>query len=245
MRADLIWRAALPAAAVVALLRDAPQALTGGLALAGLALATERLVRLRATSLGDRVLVGVGGAMVVVVLTGMLMGSTDIGLGPTSWVVAVAVLSVAGLVVAAVVPGRDTTVTTASGAVPDGRAHRRTTLLLLPWLAAAVVVAVVSVNLSSTSLTAADEAPVEMTFGKINGRKVHVVLTSSAAVGPFSVIAKGKGRAKGQKFRSPLLVVAENGTTTTRLSLPRTGRFVISLNYPDQSQPLRTLILDR
>lgn len=238
MRTDLIWRAALPVAAVLALLADAPQAVTGGLALAGLALATERLVRLRATSLSDRVLVGVGGAIAVLVLTGMLMGSTEIGLSPTTWVVAVAVLSAAGLVVAALVPGRGAPTDVA---VPDGRAHRRTTLLLVPWLAVAGVVVAFSVTNSATSLTATEEPPVQMSFGTVSGTRAQVVITASTAVGPLQM----RTNVRGRKVLSPIFVVAKDGTVTFTITVPTTGRALVKLKYPGQSRPLRTLILDR
>lgn len=235
MRTDLIWRTALPAAGLVALVAGAPQPVSGGLALAALALATERLVALRETSLGDRVLVGVGGTLVALVLTGIVLDATGLGLRPTTWIVALVVLSAVGLLVAGFVPARPR-----AEAVPWS-AHRRTTLRALPWVAVAVLVTVVAVRMSASSLSAADAPPLQMSFGKVSGTDVQVVVTSTDAVGPLEL----RTSAGGDDISYPLFSLREDGSSTTTVSLPRSGRFVVTLNYPDQTEPLRTLVLDR
>lgn len=243
MRTDLLWRTALPAAALIALAADAPQPLTGGLALAGLALAADRLARLRGTGTTDRVLVGVGGALVAVVLTGMLLGSTALGLNPTTWVIALAVLTVSGLAVAAVVPARS-----ADGAGPlsgpagaTGRAGTRRAVALLPWLGMAAVVVVVAVQMTGSSLSTSTAAPVEMSFGEVSGTTVEVVVSSTDPVGPLEV----RTAADGNEVSYPLFSVGEDDAVTTTVSLPTTGRQVVTVSYADQTEPLRTLILDR
>jgi len=241
MRADLIWRATLPLACVGALLLQAPRPVVGVLATLALGLAAERLVRLRASSLSDRVLVGLGGAMVALVLTGMLLGSTDLGLSATTWAVGISVVSLAGLGLAALVPGRVVAAGPSDGSVPHGRAHRRTALLLLPWLALGGVVVAFSVNLSATSLATADEPPVQMSFGRFSDTEVEVVVTSADAVGPLEV----RTAAEGNEVSYPLFTIPAGGSATTMVSLPSGGRYIITLNYPDQTQSLRTLVLDR
>jgi len=237
MRSDLIWRALLPVAAGVALLAGAPQAVAGGLALTGLALAAERLVRLRGTGLGDRVLVGVGGLLVVLVLTGMLLGSTALGLSPATWVIAVAILTAVGLACAALTPAR--AASAATGA-PTRELMRRG-LLLVPWVAVAAVVVVLLVRSSGASLATADRPPLQMSFGRVSGTTVQVVVSSSRAVGPLEVRASSGG----DDISYPLFRVPRDGSVTTTLSIPRTGRYVVTLNRPDQTTALRTLILDR
>jgi hypothetical protein len=239
---DLIRRAVPSVAALVALLAGAPQPVAGGLALAGLALATERLVRLRGTGPADRVLVGLGGVLVALVLTGISLGSTALGLSPTTWVVAVAVLGVAGLVTARVLPTRSTAspadATPVHGARGTGRGRA---LRLLPWVALAAVLVVALVRTSGASLSAADQPPLQMSFGRVAGTRVQVVVTSSNPAGPLEV----RTSTGGDDISYPLFDVPTDGSVTTTLSLPRTGRFVVTLNRPDQTTPLRTLILDR
>ena len=238
MRADLLWRAALPLAALGALLGDAPPAVAGGLALVSLVAAIERLVRLRGLGLTDRVLVGTGGLTVVLVLSGMLMGSTAIGLGATSWTVALVVLSLAGLAVAAIVPPRPDPGDRGAG---DRGATRRTTWRLLPWVVAVGLVVAVSTHLTADSQRAAEAPPLEMSFGRVSGTQVEVVVSSSDAVGPLEVRTSGNG----DEISYPLFSVPADGSSSTTVSLPREGRYEVTLNYPAQAQPLRTLVLDR
>lgn len=240
MRTDLLRRALVPVAALVALLLDVrlpvPAAVPGLLALAGLGLAAKRLVRLRRLGVVDGVLVVVGGVLVVVVLAGMAMGSTPVGLSPTTWVVALAVLSLVGLGLAARLPARP------PAPAADGlRASRPATLRVLPWAALAVLVVVGCVRLSAGSLAEYDTEPVQLAFGEVSGTEVEVVVRSGEAVGPLELRTSD-----GTNETSyPLVDVAEEGTSTTTVDLPPTGRFEVTLSYPDQTQPLRTLVLDR
>lgn len=233
-RSDLLWRAALVVAALLAVPLSAPQAVAGGLALAALVAAGERLVRLRAHGALDRLLVLVGGLLVALVLTGMVLGTT-VGLRPATWVVALAVVAGAGLVVALLAPRP------ARVATPDARRHGLVAVRTLPWIAACVVVGVVAVGISVRSLTAVDTQPLQMAFGTVSGTDVQVVVSAGDQVGPLEVRASQAGN----DVSYPLFSVADDGTRTTTLSLPKHGRYVITLNYPDQTQPLRTLILDR
>lgn len=243
MRTDLIWRAVLPVAAVLALVVGAPRPVAGGLVLLALAAVAERLVRLRRLGLTDRVLVGVGGVLVTLVLTGMVLGSTPIGLRTSTWVVALALVSVVGLAVSAVLTARDDTGFPGAAAPAAVRVTRRRALLVLPWVAAAVAVVVVSVSMSSSSLATADAKPLEMSFGTVTGTQVQVVVSDSAAVGPLEV--RTAAAAGGDKVSYPLFSLQADGTRTTTVTLPATGRYVVTLAYPGQTQPLRTLILDR
>lgn len=243
MRTDLLWRAALPAAALIALVADAPQAVTGGLALLGLALAAERVARLRHAGTTDLVLLVVGGVLVALVLTGMLLGSTALGLSPTTWVVALAVLGVVGLAVSALLPARTTDPSDPADrhAGATGRLGRRRALLLAPWVLVAAAVVVATVQTTGASLDAATAAPVQMSFGRVSGTEVEVAVSATDPVGPLEL----RLSADGNEISYPLFSVGEDGTVVTTVSLPRTGRFVVTVTYPDQTEPLRTLILDR
>ncbi len=86
-RPDLGWRALVALAGIGTALAGAPTYVVGGLSAAALVLALERLARSRRENGADSVLVLVGGVVVAVVLAGLLMGATPIGLSTTSWAV--------------------------------------------------------------------------------------------------------------------------------------------------------------
>lgn len=245
-RLDLLWRAALPAAALVALVAGAPRGVSGGLALAGLALAVELLCRRRGLGLLDALLAGVGGLLAVVILAGMALGAAGARLETASWVISLAVLGLVGLGVAAVLPARTPTTPAESARMTrrlgaGGTTPRRTALGLLPWVALAGVVAVVAVQMTSTALEATEAAPVSLSLGDVDGNRVQVVVASSEATGPLEVRTSS---ADGETSY-PLVEVPADGSTTTTVALPETGRFEITLSNPGQTEPLRTLVLDR
>ena len=232
-RADLLWRLLVVVGAAVTVLVGAPGLVTGSLLLVGLLLVIERLARLRREGSLDVLLVTVGGGLVALVLVGLVLGATPIGLRASTWTVAVAALSLAGLVVAAL----------ASPPVVT-RPSRSSALHLLrvaPWLAAGLVVVAVAVTVSTRSVESAERLPVEMSIGQVDGTKVQVVVSSSEEVGPLEIRTTGTG----SEISYPLITVEPGRSTTTTLAVPGTGRATITLNYPDQTQPLRTLTLDR
>lgn len=235
----IVWRAALPVAALVAVLAQGPQALTGGLALAALAVALERLAARRAGSASDRVLVSVGGLLVTLVLTGLALDAVGVGLTPRTWSIALVSLSAVGLALATAVPVRSG-VDQPEGPRPSG-AEVRTALRLLPWVAVVALVTVVAVHTSATSLARSDAAPLQMSFGEVSGTAVQVVVTSTDPAGPLEL----RTTSGGDSVSYPLITLGQDGSSTTTVSLPRSGRFVVTLTYPDQTQPLRTLVLDR
>ncbi|QIG43365.1 hypothetical protein G5V58_11840 [Nocardioides anomalus] len=232
MRTDLVWRASVPVAAVVAEIARAPRPLTGALVVVGLGLAAERLAERRGTATTDRVLVGLGGTLVTLVLTGVVLDVTGVGLRPASWTVALALLALAGLGLAARLNRRG-----------DAQPTRevRTGLHLLPWVAASIGVTVLAVHLSATSLSAADAQPLQLSLGKVSASAAQVVVSSSDAVGPLEL----RTTSEGSEVSYPLLDVPEDGSRTVTVPMPRSGRVVITLGYPDQTEPLRTLVLDR
>ncbi len=241
----LLWRAVAPLAALGCLLADAPDRLTGALALAGLGLAAERLAALRRTGLADRLLVGVGGVLVALVLTGPALDAAGIGLHPATWAGAAIGLGLLGLLVALVVPARPAAARTDADADADADADptaaRWTAVRALPWVAAAVLVTVLAVRMSATSLSTADEPPLQMSFGDVSGTDVEVVISSTDALGPLEL----RTSSGGTEISYPLITLARDGSSTTTVAVPRTGRFVITLSYPDQTEPLRRLVLDR
>ena len=233
MRPDLIWRAGLVVAALVCSLAGAPTAVTGGLILGALVLVGERLVRLRRLGGLDGLLLVVGGLLVTLILVGLVLGASPIGLRPTTWAVALSLVAALGIAVSWTQPR------------PKPTAYDRGTHLsvvsTVPWLVASLVVVVVAVTMSARSVAPTEAPPVQMSIGAVTGTKVEIVVSASQAVGPLEM----RTTTNGNDLSYPLFSVAAGGSVTTTLAVPVKGRCVITLNYPDQAQPLRTLTLDR
>lgn len=232
-RTDLIWRGGLVVAAAVCTFTGAPTAVTGSLVLASLVLVAERVVRLRRLGGLDALLLVVGGLLVTLVLLGIVLGSTAIGLRPTTWSVGLTLVAALGIVVSALHPR--------PAPVAYGRQEHLAVVRAAPWLVAALVVVVVAVTMSARSVAPTEAAPVEMSLGTVKGTSVDVTVSASAALGPLEV----RTTSNGNDLSYPLFTVDAGQSVTTQLALPATGRYVITLNYPDQAQPLRTLTLDR
>lgn len=232
-RVDLLWRLLVVVGGAVSGLVCAPGPVTGSLALVGLLVVIERLARLRGEGALDVLLVTVGGVLVALVLVGLVLGASPIGLRSSTWTIALATLSVIGLAIAASVPAPAVT-----------RRARSAALQLLrvgPWLAAGVVVVAVAVTVSTRSVESAERLPLQMSIGQVDGTRVQVVVSSSEKVGPLEIRTTGTG----SEVSYPLITVVPGKATSTILAVPGTGRATITLNYPDQTQPLRTLTIDR
>lgn len=235
--------AALVLATLLAVLAGAPAPGPGLLALAAVAAAGHLLVRRRRRGGLDALLVGVGGSLVGLVFTGMLLALTGVGLRPATWAVGVAALAAVCLVIDLMMSARQPTVPSTATSTARGRSGPRWPALLraLPWVVASVVALAVAVGGSVRSLSAADQPPLAMSLSRIDGTDVQVVVRTGEAVGPLEL----RSTSGGTDVSYPLFDVGEDGSRTLTLSLPLHGRFTITLNNPDQTQPLRTLILDR
>lgn len=232
-RSDLGWRSAVALAALLAALLGAAQVVVGGLTAAAVLLSAERLSRLRGRGALDALLTAVGGLVVAFVLVGLVLGATPIGLSTATWGAGLSVASLLGLAAAALLP-RPARTSLTPGAV-------RTGARVLPWIAASAVVVALAVSISARSIGPSQTPPIQMSFGKIHGTTVQVVVNSSSRTSPLEL----RTTAPGTELSYPLFRVPAHGSVTTMISLPATGRYQITLNYPDQTQPLRTLILDR
>lgn len=234
-RNDLLWRAAVALAAGVAALVSVPQPVVGTLVLAALAVTAERLVRRRGRGGLDSLLVALGGTVVTFVLVGLVLGATPVGLSAHTWSVTMAAVALVGLAVAAL---------SARPSRPDGGEPRRRlveVLRILPWAAASVAVIAIAVTTSVNAVAPTEAAPLQMSFGTAQGTNVQVVVTSTTVTGPLEL----RSSLDGTEVSYPLFSLDANGTHNTTVALPATGRFVVTLSYPDQSQPLRSLTLDR
>ncbi|MDN5766655.1 MAG: hypothetical protein L0H96_14030 [Humibacillus sp.] len=233
-RVDLLWRLLVVVGGAVSALAGAPDSITGSLVLIGLLLVIERLARLRGEGALDVLLVTVGGGLVALVLVGLVLGASPIGLRSSTWTIALATLSVIGLAIVAFAPPPAVSTTS----LRSGAVHL---LRVGPWLAAGVVVVAVAVTVSTRSVESAERLPLQMSIGQVDGTRVQVVVSSSEKVGPLEIRTTGTG----SEISYPLITVVPGKATSTILAVPGTGRATITLNYPDQTQPLRTLTIDR
>ncbi|MDQ2755648.1 MAG: hypothetical protein M3Y71_03650 [Actinomycetota bacterium] len=232
-RSDLLWRAAVVVAGTGSTLLGGPALLTGTLLLVGVLLAAERLAMMRRLGRLDALLVSVGGALTTLVLVGLGLGLTPLGLHRTTWAAALGAASVVALALAAVAPRPPSARWT--------RIHTVASLRTLPWVLAAVVVVGIAVSMSVQSVTSNGTAPVQMSLGRVEGTSVQVVISGSDAAGPVEL----RTAIEGNEVSYPLVVLDPARPTTVDVALPTSGRYTITLNRPDQTQPLRTLILDR
>lgn len=237
MRTDLLWRAVLTVVTVVLILVGAPSAVLAPLVLVTTLAVGERLVRMRGQSAAsarsgpiDAVLVGTGGLLVTLVLLGLLLDLIGVGLHPWSWAVSLGVLALVGLALSSRRPA------------PPSVRPSRALLLKAPWAVAAVAVAVIAISVSVHATDGADVPPAQMSLGRTNGSSVQVVVSSGSTIGPLELRTTSPN---GTTLSYPLFTVRAKGSVTTALTLPAKGRYTITLNNPNQSEPLRSLILDR
>lgn len=232
-RPDLLGPALALLVGLVAVLAGAPALLGGGVLLLGALAAADRLAALRRRGLLDRLLVAVGGLLVALVLLGLVLGSTPLELRPRPWAVAIALAGLAAVGLAATRPR------------PVGPAVRRlvrpSLLRTVPWVVVGLLVVGVSVGVSLRSVEATSVAPLQLSLGPVQGTQVDVVVSTGAATGPLEV----RTELDGSEVSYPLVTPTPGRSTTVRVALPAKGRYTITLNRPDQPQPLRTIILDR
>lgn len=231
-RPDLGWRALVALAAILAAVVGAPAYVVGGLVAVALCAAVERLARSRGHGPADSLLVLAGGTLAAVVLTGLVLGSTPVGLSTTTWAVGLSLVSLGALAVALVLP-RPARMTRGAWAI-GARA--------LPWAVVVVAVAVVAITVSVRSVGPSETPPLQMSLGTVAGTQAQVVLSSAERAGPLELRTTNQD---GDEISYPLFSIGADQTYRTTVTVPRDGRFTISVNYPDQTQPLRTLVLDR
>ena len=233
LRPDLVWRSLVPLAGAVAAWGGAAAPLVGALVLGGVLLAAERLAALRRRGRLDALLVTVGASLVALVLVGLGLGATPVGLHPHTWAVALPAVSLAALATAALGP-RPPLMRTA-------RPQRAQVLRVTPWLGAGLVLVAVAVGISAHSVSATSVPPLQMSLGTVEGTTVDIVVSSGTTVGPLEI----RSALQGSEVSYPLFTPEPGTPTTVPISLPAHGRYTITLSRPDQAQPLRTLVLDR
>ena len=245
MRADPAVRAALVVAAGTAAAVPAPAAVAAPLVLGAVAAVAQAAVRHRGRGGVDALLVAAGGVLVVPVLLGLVLGVTGIGLRPVTWA---AGLTLVGLAVLGLTARRGAAGTalaggpSAAGEPRTGAVRAGAALRLLPWFAVVGVVAAVAVGRSVSATEADDVAPLQMSLGAARGGTVEIVVSGDEAAGPLELRTDP---GDGTSLSYPLFRVRPGQPVTTTVVLPRRGRSIVTLNNPDQTAPLRLLVLDR
>jgi anti-sigma-K factor RskA len=227
-------RMVLVVVAAGAVLAGAPTALAAPLSLLALVVVAERLVRPRGARGSGALLVGAGGLLVTLILVGLLLGLSRIGLRPASWAISLAVVGLAGLALAEW-----------RGAAT---ARRRPAWLRIRswfdvgWALASTAVVILALTIAVRATDRADVSPVQMSFGTITASSVQVVVSTDR---PTAELELQTEAADGTSLSYPVFTVQRGTPVTNSIVLPQKGRFIITLNNPDQSAPLRTLILNR
>ncbi len=217
-----------------AVLLHAPGPLTGVLVLLSMLVVCERVSRIRALGAVDEVLVGVGGILVTLIGTGLLLGVSRIGLRPVPWAAALAALALIALVLAEWL---------APHSRPGvGMPHLPGGWASLIWGVPSTAVVVVALLVSVRATDHADVAPMQMSLATVQDTRVDIRVVSDRSSGPLELRTQASD---GTSVSYPLFSLQSGQPVTTSVVLPENGRFVITLNNPDQSAPLRTLILER
>ncbi|WP_375387380.1 hypothetical protein [uncultured Amnibacterium sp.] len=226
---DAGWRAALVVVAAVAVALEAPAWARLPLsAAAALAVATF-LLRRSDRGVLDGVLVQVGGAVVALVLLGVVLNLLPFGLGPVGWALAVGALELAALA------GLAARRAPASHAVR----RRRIPVAGIAWGAAAAAVLAATVAYSAVSFGTTHVAPLAIA-AEPAGDAVTVTVTAGDAVGPFDLRLV---TADGRTTLATSIEVGPGDTYTTRVPMPST-RAVLQLVPTGSGAPVRQLILD-
>lgn len=232
-RIDLLWRGTVLVAALAAALLGLPGTVVGPLVGVGVTAVAVGLARLRGLGALDGLLAVVGGLLVALVLVGLVLGATPVGLHPTSWAVALCLVGAGGLGVLSRRP--------AASRVQVTSAAARALARRAPWAALSLTLVAVAVSMAVRGVAAAETPPLQMSLGAVTGTTVQVVVTSGTDTGPLEM----RTTSAGMDVSYPLFTVAAGKSVSTTVRLPATGRYLVTLNYPNQSTPLRSLTLDR
>jgi len=238
--------AVLVVLAAVGVLVDLPVAARATLSLLAVAATAARLASHRRRGGLDALLVATGGSLVVLALTGMVLGLSPAGLHPGTWAVSLGVLALVALAVSVlrppVVPAR--LADAAREGHRDGTAGpaRRDLLRQAPWALAAAAVTVVALVVAVRSTSAGEDTPVQMSLASLSGTQAVVVVSAEEATGGLELRTDP---GDGSAVTYPLLRVPAGGSVATTVVVPTTGRIVVTVSNPGQVRPLRTLVVNR
>lgn len=230
MPADLILRAVLVVVAVAGVLLDTPVPVRTALSAAAVAAVTQRLATRRGHGSADAALVGAGALLAVLVVTGLLLDLAHVALRPDSWAVALGLFALVALAADR----------RAGQPAPRTRPARAELLRIAPWVVATAAVLLFAVTLAVRSTSAADGAPVQLSLASLQGTSAQIVVSADTGTGPLEL----RSDSGGSTLSYPLFRLKPGSSRTTDVIVPR-GRTIITVSNPGQSQPLRSLVVDR
>jgi len=234
--------AVLVVLAAVAVLTDLPVAVRASLSLLAVAATAARLASHRRRGGLDALLVATGGSLVVLALTGMLLGLSPVGLHPATWAVALGLLALGALAASLLRPPAATPHPRDAAEVPAQAPGRRDLLRQAPWVLAAAAVTVVALVVAVRSTSAGEDTPVQMSLASLSRTQAVVVVSAEEATGGLELRTDP---GDGSAVTYPLLSVPAGGSIATTIVVPTTGRVVVTVSNPGQVRPLRTLVVNR
>ena len=190
----------------------------------------ERLVRHRRGELLDALAVAVGGLLVTLVLTGLLLDLLPGGLTRASWSLGLAAVGITGLLICACRP------------VPPsplrGMSWRVSPLTGLAYVGAAMLV-IVALGVSIASTRGQERSALQMSV-RGTWPTAEVLVTSATDQGPFELLVDdGRG---AHRFAGPFAVRAnQTFVASVPASAPTQtgGKVTVSLANPGQTAPIR------
>ena len=243
VRADLLWRAGVVAALVVAALLAAPAPVLRIGAVVSVGLAAERLARRRGRGALDALVLAGGGLLAGLVLVGLVVGGPG-GFTTRAWTIALGLAALVTLVTL-IVAARGSTARATDAAPTDWREVLRAA----PWVVASLVVVALAVGTASRAaerVVPASAAPtgLAMSFGTVSGTSVDVVvMTPRGSSDPARYALRVT--VGTTEISYPVFTPVAGQPHTSRVSVPMTGRFVVDLVDPEDGTVARTLTIAR
>lgn len=231
---DVGWRIVLVVAAAVLAALGAWTPLTTLVGVVAAVVVVERLVRHRGRGMLDAALVGIGAAVSVIGLLGLLLHYLPGGITRVSWSIGTAVVAVAALVLAR--RGRSD-VPASPFRLPTGRA-------LVPaviWSTVTAAVLAAALVVSVRSFDDTHVAPLDMSTSSFAGGVATVTLTSGTDRGPFELDLV---TVNGRTVLATDITVAAGVPTVVQVSIPSVVRSTVELVGPGSTDAVRRLVFD-
>lgn len=183
----------------------------------------------------DAWLAGLGGLLVTLVLLALVLNLFPAGLNRISWSIGLGI--VGALALAASAMAASTQVQPSPWRISAPGAVLRTS----SWYAASVLVLVGALVISVHATNNSDRAPAALSVQRANGTTATVVVTSSRAAGPYSMVIDSGGATA--TLESDFRVTAD-APVERSLTVPAGSRATIRLTDASSGATVRTVILD-
>ncbi|GAA2001740.1 hypothetical protein JL107_01495 [Nakamurella flavida] len=229
---DLVWRAGLVLLAELLVVIGAPTWLTTPVVVVAALVVLERVARLRRRGRLDAVLVGLGGAVVVVALTGLLLTVLPWGLTRLTWSIALSLLALLALALA---EGRPAAPSLAAGL----RGQVSVLTLVCTLIAGGIVTEAIVMSVVSTDQVTVPG--VQMAAPPAVDGATTVTITSGRAAGPLDIVVE---TSTGRSVLATGIVLDPDVPVQVPLTLTAGETVTVQLINPGQSTPVRELILD-